>query len=227
MANTEKYLFENVFDSSRAVAGTPAARLLTTKEIQDMRDSAFAAGVNEGVAREHRTTEHRQSEALAAFTAQLKVIAETQNQAINTIIDEATKLTLAISRKISPALTKFKPLDGIEAMIRDFLQQLIDEPRIVVRLPEDLIDDLKRHIDDIVVGCGFEGRVVLMPDSMLTGNNCRLEWADGGAVRDIDAILDDIEAGIIRMLHSPTDLSGDFTQDRSDNGPGHPAAASQ
>ena len=59
MAETAKFLFDTEFDVSDAVAGESQAKLLTGREIQDLRDSAFEAGVNEGAAREIKTTEHR------------------------------------------------------------------------------------------------------------------------------------------------------------------------
>ena len=72
-----------------------------------------------------------------------------------------------------------------------------------------MIDDLKQRIDDIATGCGYAGRVVLMPDPVMSGNDCRLEWADGGAVRNLDTILNDIETGLARVLQKPIDLTGD------------------
>lgn len=227
MAHIEKYLFDTVFDTTAAVAGAPPPQLLTAKEIQDLRDSAFEAGVNEGVGREQKATEHRNSEALTAIAGRLGAIADEQAKAMNHIIDEAANLTIAITRKISPALAQHNPLIGIEDMIRDFLRQLIDEPHIVVRLPESLIDELKPRIDTIAAGCGFAGRVVLMPDPLMGGNDCRLEWADGGAVRNIDTILNDIETGIVRMLPKATDLPGDADDDPPEESPDQPAEASR
>ena len=214
MADIAKFLFNTDFET--AGAGVPDTKLLTGREIEQLRDSAFAAGVDEGAARENQATEHRQSLALSVIANRLEAIAQAQDQAMNHIIEEATKLTLMIARKISPALSRHEPLFGIEAIIRDFLHQLIDEPHIVVRVPENLIDDLKQRIDDIAAGCGFAGRVVLLPDPAMNGNDCRLEWADGGAVRNINTILDDIETGVARILQNPADLSGDLPGDGSD-----------
>ena len=224
MVSTEKFLFDTEFDVAGAVASVAEAKLLTGREIQDLRDSAFEAGVNEGVARETRTTEHRQSEALSTVAGRLGAIAEAQTEAMNQIIDQATTLTLAITRKISPALAQHQPLVGIEALVRDFLLRLIDEPHIVVRVPEKLIDDLKKLIDDIAAGCGFDGRVVLIPDPTMNGNDCRLEWADGGAVRNSETILDDIETGIVRMLENPAALIGDIPNDGPVEGQAQPTA---
>lgn len=224
MATIEKFLFDTEFNVKGAGSNLPQAKLMTGQEIQDLRDSSFEAGVNEGIGRETRTTEHRQSEALAAIGGRLGAIAEAQTQVMNQIVDQATSLTLAIMRKISPALAQYEPLVGVEALIRDFLHQLLDEPHIVVRVPELLIDDLKQRIDGIAAECSFEGRVVLMPDPTMNGNDCRLEWADGGAVRNSETILNDLETGIVRMLQNPADPSGDTPIDGSGEGPAQPAA---
>ena len=69
MANTAKFLFDTEFDAAGSVAGASGAKLLTGREIQSLRDSAFDAGVNEATARESQSTEHRRSEALAAIAA--------------------------------------------------------------------------------------------------------------------------------------------------------------
>ena len=97
MATVEKFLFDTEFDAKGAVSNLPQAKLLTGQEIQDLRDSAFEAGVNEGIGRETRTTEHRHSEALSAIGGGLGAIAEAQTQVMNQIVDQATSLTLAMS----------------------------------------------------------------------------------------------------------------------------------
>ena len=227
MANIEKFLFNTEFETATVESGGGETKLLSGTEIQELRDSAFADGLNEGVARENKTTEHRQSEALAVIASRIGAIADSQDQAMDHIIDEATSLTMTISRKISPALTQHQPLVGIEAMIREFLQQLITEPHIVVRVPDDLIDGLKQRIDDIAKDCGYAGRVVLMPDPVMRGNDCRLEWADGGAVRNIDTILNDIETGIVRLLHTPTEHSSDLSAGLPDDGTDQSSASPQ
>ena len=99
--------------------------------------------------------------------------------------------------------------------------------RYEVRVPDALIDDLKRRIDDIATDSGYAGRVVLIPDPAMSGNDCRLEWVDGGAVRSVDTILNDIETGIVRILQKPIDHSGDPPADPANNGADQPSAEPQ
>ena len=212
MTSIAKFMFDTEFETAETASGAPENKLMTGSDLQALRDSAFADGVNEGIAQENRTTENRHSQALAAIANGLGIIAGNQAASMDRTIDDATNLTVMIARKLSPALSTHQSLVGIELILRDFLHQLIDEPRIVVRVPEALIDELKRRIDEISTDCGFSGRIVLMPDPSLNGNDCRLEWADGGVTRCTEAILDEIENGVVRMLTNPAALSGDDPQ---------------
>ena len=59
-----------------------------------------------------------------------------------------------------------------------------DEPRIVVRVADDLLDALRDRLSQVARAAGFQGKIVLLSDDTLQDSAVRLEWADGGAERD-------------------------------------------
>ena len=205
MGKPSRFMFENEFETGSAADGAEASKWYTGKEIAALRDETFRAGVEDGANRERASTGRRQAEALDAIQDRMAGIADAQGVAIERVADQAAGLALAIARKVAPALMRRQPLAELEAMIRDFLQQLIDEPRVVVRVPDALLDGLKERIDGLATACGFSGRVILLPDAGLARGDCRLEWADGGAERDTGATWRAIEATIDRLLQSPND----------------------
>ena len=227
MEQPSKFTFDTVFEvDDAAVAlsdGKAGFNWYTGKQIKRLREESFA----EGEARERATTEHRQAEALAAIAARLAAIAELHVPTLERVADEAANLAVAVARKVSPALMRRQPLAELEAMLREFLAQLIDEPRVVVRVPDALIDPLTERIDGLAAGCGFTGRVVLLPDAELSGSDCRMEWADGGVDRKTEDIWRDIEAGIARLLQTPDHAAdGLFAEGRTpDAEPTAPAPA--
>ena len=119
--------------------------------------------------------------------------------------------SLAVARKIVPVLLDQQPLVEIEALLRESLSLLINEPRIVVRVPDALAESLGRRIDEVAQSCGFAGRVVLLPDTELSGADCRMEWADGGVERDTEKTWRDIETGLARLLQAPGGPMPDFS----------------
>ncbi len=203
MTGPVKYMFETVFELIEdGRAGLRLSESYTRAELDTAREEARQAGFAEGVAQEHAKIERRHADALNAIAERLGEIAGLQADALERTIKGATMLSLAIARTVAPALMRQRPLAEIEAMIADYLAQLIDEPRVVVRVPDDLLDALKGRIDEIAAGCGYAGRAVLLADPSLGDADCRLEWADGGADRDTDAVWREVEASIERLLHT-------------------------
>lgn len=193
MTALKKFDFNDSFElknnASEDQDGVRYAEIYGRAELDVARDE----GMRDGAAQERATTERLQAEALAAISERLAAIAQQQAAALENVSQEAVALAMAIARKVAPSLMRQQPTAEIEGMIADFLQQLIDEPRIVVRAPDALLEGLKGRIDEIAAGCGFAGNVVFLADPALGAGDCTLEWADGGAERQVDAIWRDID----------------------------------
>lgn len=202
MATPLKFTFDTVFDVGDGGFGDgqPTYEAYSDKEIEAIRAEARREGAEEATARERASTARHQAEALEAIAARLATIAETQGAALGRAAEDAVALTLDIARKIAPGLLRGAPLAEVEAMIREWLPQLMDEPRVVVRVDQSLLDGLRDHIDDLVAASGFAGRVVLLADAETSGADCRMEWADGGVERDTESVWRDIDACIDRLL---------------------------
>ncbi len=207
MAAAEKFMFNSVFELREDPSAEPDdVRYAEIYGRADL-DAARAEGMRAGAAQEKATHERLQAEALAAISERLAVIAQQQATTLEAIAKEATTLASTIARKIAAHLMRQQPSVELEGMIADSLQQLIDEPRVVVRVPDVLLDGLKERIDEISGSCGFTGNVVLLADPAINGSNCTIEWADGGAERDTEAIWREIDARIGTMLTGSCDAS--------------------
>ncbi len=200
MGQPVKFMFDTVFS---AVAGqTTRVETFGRDELDAARDEALRAGAAEGAARERAVTEGLKATALDTIGAALAGIAETQTEVLDRTIRKATELALAIARKVATESLRRQPLVEVESMINSCLAQLIDEPRVAISVPDDLLDELKDHLDDLAAGCGYQGKLVLLADPSLDADDCRIEWADGGAERDTDAAWRELEAAIERLFHA-------------------------
>ncbi len=208
------------FDTEFADEGEDAyLRQFTRVDVDTARDEGWRAGLAEGATRENATFEGRQTAALADIAGRLGGIARTQSQVLDQTVKDATALSLAIARKIAPELVRSNPVAEIEAMIGECLRQLIDEPRVVVRAPDELLDELKTRLDAVAESCGYEGRIVLLGDETLSDGDCRVEWADGGAERDTAATWRDLETAIDRLLTAPAETPVDDEPGDADGAP--------
>ena len=114
--------------------------------------------------------------------------------------DQPVHIALAIVRKLMPELARRNGLAEIEGLVRACLTELIDEPRLIVRVATDTIELVRGHLEATVANCGFDTKLVVVGDPALGPGDCRVEWAEGGSERDTTRLLADIEESASRLL---------------------------
>jgi len=181
----------------------PPPPLFTEEDISVARDMAFEEGRRRGLTEAADTATQQTSVALAAIASQMTDLAARQAEAADEASRNAVKVALAAFKKMLPSLADATAIDEIVRVVGEVVGQVLDEPRIIVRVATSLAEPLRERLDEVADSHGFEGRVVLQPDARLASGDCRIEWADGGAQRDQARLAADIEATIERALAPP------------------------
>ena len=75
-----------------------------------------------------------------------------------------------------------------------------DEPRLVVRIPEDLDGQIRPRFERTIERTGFAGQVSLIADPALSDGQSRIEWSEGGVSRDTGRIWAEVDAVIARYI---------------------------
>lgn len=139
--------------------------------------------------------------------AQLERIAAGMNlaiaklAAIETRLErEAIDVASAIARQLAPALIARQPLAEIEALVLDVLSHVRSAPHVAIRIAPELAEGAGARLKKIADERGFASRLVILPDPAIAGDNCLIEWADGGMSRDRQAIEARIEQAIQNYL---------------------------
>jgi flagellar assembly protein FliH len=205
MAAISKFLFDTDFDSggdplnARPTVRTDTRRY-TSAEVEAAKSAAHAEGVAAGRALAEQEISRRLADVLAVVGGRIgEVLAEAQaNHQVRT--REAVTTAAEIVRRLLPALAKREAMSEVEALIADCLARVHDEPRLVVRVGDDLLDALRPRVDELTGAAGFSGRVILLADNTLKPGDARVEWADGGADRDTAALWREIEGAIQRFV---------------------------
>lgn len=200
MVAARKFLFDSLdFDaeepSGPVIPATPEPPEPTFSRGE--LDAARAQGFAEGQAAGLVDAKQSRDQVVAATLARIAVHTEllVSGEAARTAQSQAesVRLAVAIVRKMLPGLARRHGLTEIEAMIGDCLADLVDEPRVVVRVHDRMLDSLKERVDAVARERGFAGKLVLLADPGLMDTDCRVEWADGGAERDIGRLWQQIE----------------------------------
>lgn len=207
MTAAKKYDFANSFDTNER--GLIAARDFTLADMEKARAEGFEAGHAAGAATERASIEHAAANALARIDTGLSMLMTELTAAKERLERESLETVLQIARKLMPHYVKMHGIAEIEGIVRDCLNAVYEEPRIVIRARETILAHLNDRLDALLGSSGFNGKVVMFADPALPEDHCRVEWADGGAERDISRLWREIEENISRFLdhepgHTPT-----------------------
>jgi flagellar assembly protein FliH len=198
-----KFDFSNSFDSNER--GIVAARDFTQADIDRAHAEGFQEGHAAGVTEQENTINHAAATALETLVAQFTEMREQLDVLRDETETQALAAVLAISGKLLPHYLKEHGTEEIEGIVRDCLSTVYDEPRVVIRAQESVLEHLKERLDGLVSSSGFGGKVVLFADATLAPHDCRVEWADGGTERDTKRLWQDIENSISRVLGRETE----------------------
>ncbi len=212
MSSTRKFLFDTSFDPDvrppepkqpePEVVAEPEPELpsFSEEELEAAREAAFREGLEQGhaqgLAEARQAAEAASAQALTLLAERVKLSLQKLDAQRDAAMVEVLESAMAVVRKLFPALSARDGLTEIEGLVRSCLERLHEEPRVVLRAPDELLDTLRGRLDELKLEAAFEGRMVLLADDTLGPGDARIEWADGGAERngrrlwaEIDEIL--------------------------------------
>jgi flagellar assembly protein FliH len=151
-----------------------------------------------------QSIERQVSQALSAVSAHMSGLAQAQAESHERQSREALAVALTVVRKIFPRLAGRHGLDEVESVICDCLERLRDEPRIVIRVADAVLDQIEARIGEFSARSGFEGKIVYLAQDGLSPGDVRVEWADGGAERDSERLWREIDQITARVASTDT-----------------------
>jgi flagellar assembly protein FliH len=201
MKATAKYLFDEDFATGEkpTITVVEAERRRVDAESQAHR-KGFAAGQAQA-----------QGEASQRIAAALTVIADGLDRISRALAGiearletEAVEVAVAVAGKLAPELIAREPFAEISALATECFRHLVTTPHIVVRIGADIYETAKTKLEEIARARGFEGRLAVISDEAMRPGDCRIEWADGGLIRDEAATLTMINDVVARYVAART-----------------------
>jgi flagellar assembly protein FliH len=169
--------------------------LLTNARAEGFQDG-LADGQRSAVVRAAERLAHA-AEILADHTAALNASLDDSRHAT---LSEAVDLAATIGRKLAAHLLAQQPTAEIEALITECLASLDAVPHLVIRCAPELADAVREIALARIANSGFSGRLVVLGDPDQALGDAKLEWVDGGLVRDRAALEAEIDARINKYL---------------------------
>ena len=177
---TKPFLFETDFRSPRpSAADQRAAEAAARAEVE-----AHARGVQEGRSQAEAQIQGRLADAVSRLAqAAVALLAQADARDVEREA-QAVEVAVLIARKVAGDALDAAPLASIGEAARTALQHLRGVPHLVVRVHDGLVEDVEALVKRLARERGYEGRLVVLGDPDMQPGDARIEWADGGIVRE-------------------------------------------
>lgn len=190
-----RFLFDQDFGAptTQKPAAAPQAAAAVSLEdheaaLKKAETSAFRRGEAEGRKAARNAETARLSAAVESLGARLaEALAQADVRAV-TAEREGVALALALARKIAGAAVARAPMAEIEAAAEACFLELRQAPHVAVRVSPEAVEPVRETLASMAHERGFAGRLIVLGDPEVAKGDVRLEWADGGVVRDSGAV---------------------------------------
>ena len=200
MASPAKFLFDT--DFAAPVRERPATPAEVAQKVADAEARAYRNGYDTALREARVESDRRSAAALQEIGAAIKGIAARFSGIESRMETEAVDVAVAVARKLANELIAREPLGEVTALVADCFAQLVSTPHIVVRINDSLFEAAHARIEALAKQNGFAGRLIILAEPGIATGDCRIEWADGGVVRERAAIEAKINELVGRYIAS-------------------------
>ena len=197
------FIFEQSFDSLASPEALEtikqkeeeeAAATFSEEELQAAREDAYKQGIQAGLQDATTSIEQQVATTLDVLAVTLDRLTEQQQQANKLIFRETIGLAVAAVGKLLPEFIQNSGTAEVEKFVGDIMSRILEEPRITIRVADEILPEIERNLIDLTGRIGFSGILEVTGDSELGSADCRIRWSEGDAERIIEATLREIEA---------------------------------
>ena len=197
MKATAKYMFDEDF----ATGEKPTITVIEAeRRRQDGEAQAYRNGFAAGQAKTQGEAAQRAAAALAVIADSMQRLDRALSGIEARLETEAVEVAVAVAAKLAPQLIARQPFEEISALATECFHQQVATPHIVVHIAADIYDIAKERLEEIARARGFEGRLMVNADPATAPGDCRIEWADGGIIRNQSATLSAIDEAVGRYV---------------------------
>ena len=205
MAATAKFMFGDDFTPGKADAAPKIDLAAHEAEVAAAEQRGYRSGMNAAEAQARTEAERRTAMAMENIGNAIDRLIGSLSTVEKKLEIEAVEVAAACARKLASELVAQEPMTEIAALATHCLAELRSAPHVAVRVHESLLEQTRTRLNEIAATRGFEGRLVILGESDIAPGDCRLEWADGGMIRDQEATQKLIAEAVARYVGARRD----------------------
>lgn len=182
MTAPSKFMFDIDFAAPKAANSVPLADHHVM--IEEAESRGYRNGFAEGQREAGNESARRLAIAMEDISRTLDRLSRGLSDVEQRVEAEAIEVAVATGRKLASELVAREPFTEIQALASACFRDLVATPHVVVRLNDALYEEAQKKLADIARQVGFDGRLLVLAEPDIAVGDCRIEWADGGMIRD-------------------------------------------
>jgi flagellar assembly protein FliH len=198
MTARAKFQFDADFGEARTAEVPKITLAAHEAAVAEAEARGYRSGVNAAEAQARTEAERRSAAAFERVSATLNGLVQKFAEIERKLEAEAVEVAVAVAGKLAPALMAREPVGEIAELATNCFAELRHVPHIAVRVSAQDQPMAQELLTRIATANGFEGRLIVMGDDKVAPGDCRIEWADGGIVRDSAAAAALIDEAVKR-----------------------------
>jgi flagellar assembly protein FliH len=184
MAAPAKFLFDTDFGAPSKTRERPSTPAEVAQKVAAAEAAAYRSGYDAAQREAKAESDRRSALALEEIKIAMQGIAARYAGIETRMETEAVEVAVAVARKLCGELIAAEPLGEITGLVQDCFSHLVATPHLVVRINDQLYEMAHQKIERLAKQNGFAGRLVILAEPEIATGDCRIEWADGGLVRE-------------------------------------------
>lgn len=208
----KRFLFDNHdFDQLAEARSIPVEERPQFSQL-DMEAAVSGAqqrGFEEGLANAVQGEEARIARLLEKLGGEMMRLQEAEQVRNAEAQGMAIEIASGLLRKLMPELSQQPSLEGVSSLVSKVMMDRFEEPRLIIRVHDNILDGLNDRLKSLAQQAGFRGQYALMADTSLAPTDCRIEWSNGGVERSVSRLWDNMQLTLAQIHAS---LGGDDSQ---------------
>ena len=197
MTNLRKYAFDTEFAADGAILRETPRR--TPEDIAKANEDAYERGKQDALAQAERRVAAA-LEAIADAASGVLTRLDVESQAMRA---EAARLAIVSAQRIAGAALDAFGLERAQRAVEAAMDLLRHQPRLVVKLPPDIAEQLKPRIAAMCETHAYAAAVLVRADDALKAGEVVIDWSDGLIAMDPADAAKRIEQLIDAALAAP------------------------
>jgi flagellar assembly protein FliH len=198
MSNVRKYAFETEFAPDGEIV-REAAKRITPEEVQAADSEGYERGKNDATAQ----AERRVAAALEAIADAASAVLTRLDVESKAMRAEAARLAIVSAQRIAGAALDAFGLERAQKAVESAMDLLRHQPRLVVKLPPDMAEQLKPRIAVMCETYAYAAAVLVRAEEGLKTGEVVIDWSDGMIAMDPADAAKRIEDLIDAALAAP------------------------